>query len=217
VTQPLIRVVLGQRGTGKSTLARQLVADERRLLIFDPMAEHDALRLDYDDFAAYLDDNGDNDPLRVALTDLDAGEEFCAFAWVLSGRRPGLAVFIEEADLIAPPGQEPPILRRLIAQGRHRGVAVVACSRRPAEVSRFLTAQAHELYLFRMVEPRDLAYIRAFCGADVSAMVQALGPHDHVAWTVNGHQLVRGQGGALQLAEKGRTAPKNVDTLTGET
>lgn len=205
-TQPLVRVVLGMRGTGKSTLARQLVAPERRLLIFDPMAEHDALRLDYDDFLAYLDDHADADRFRVALTDLDAGEEFCALAWVLAGRRAELTVFLEEADLIASPGQEPPIFRRLIAQGRHRGIAVVACSRRPAEVSRFLTANAHELYLFRTGEPRDVAYVRAFCGVEVSDAVQGLERFQHVRWTVEGFQLV-GNGGP---------EPKKVDKTVSE-
>lgn len=169
---PIICVV-GRRGTGKTTKARELVADARRLLVHDPFAEHDALHLDYGPFCDYLDASP-LDQYRVALIEGGAEEEFCATAWAIGetyeqrGDRDGFTVLLEEADLVAQPGRETPVFRRLCAQGRHYAIRLFACSRRPAEVSRLLTSQAAEFYVFQMQEPKDMTYLGGLLGKDVA-------------------------------------------------
>jgi hypothetical protein len=180
-----VRCIFGMAGHGKTTLARQLVAGERRLLAWDPDGEHDVLRLQWDDFCAFMD----REPatFRVGLQDDDdLAEHFCAVAWELGAERASgtrLVVLMEEADEVAIPGQEPPIVKRLIRRGRHHGIEVVACSRRPAEVSRRLTSQARELYLFSTQEPKDLTYLRTFVGPEPTEAVAQLGRFEYVHWT----------------------------------
>lgn len=192
---PIIRCNFGMRGYGKSTLARALVRPRPRLLVHDPMKEHEALQLEIQPFEDYLDANT-LERFRVAM--ITPGEEayFCAIAWEI-GERIGrenelcLAVLLEEADLIAPPGREPWILKRLAAQGRHWGIELIPCSRRPSEVSRHLTANADELNIFRTQEPRDLAYYRQFIDGDAVDAVALLDKYEFIHWTLEGWEQRR--------------------------
>lgn len=70
----------------------------------------------------------------------------------------------EEVDFFISPQKLDPAFSRLIRYGRHRGVEMICISRRPAEVNRNLTAQASRLFIFRMHEPRDIAYFRTLIG-----------------------------------------------------
>jgi DNA helicase HerA-like ATPase len=193
--QPIVRVVLGMRGYGKTTLARTLIAAAPRVVGHDPRREYDALPLAWPEFVAYVD-RMPVDRFRVTCTDAATGheEELCAWCYALGEDlnpeegMPGgeVMVLLEEADQIAAPGRESKIFKRLVSQGRHIGLAIVAVSRRPAEVSRFLTANADELYIFRTQEPRELEYLRAFIGTEAAAAVQQLQKFEHVFWTPEG-------------------------------
>ena len=54
---PLVRCNFGMRGYGKSTLARAMVRARPRLLVCDPMIEHEALALEIGEFESYIDQN----------------------------------------------------------------------------------------------------------------------------------------------------------------
>lgn len=188
-----IRCVLGMRGFGKSTVARRLVADRRRLLVYDSRREHQAiaLPLDYSDFENYVDAAAADDfarPFRVALIEESYEEDFCALAWVVGVRLrgAGVTVLIDEADLVAQPGRETRIFKRLAAQGRHEAIELIACARRPVELSRFVTAFADEFYLCRTQEPDDLRFLRSIVGADAAAAVAELPKFQCVRWTLDG-------------------------------
>lgn len=187
--RPPVRFVCGIRGHGKSTMARQLVVAAPRLLAYDPFGEHDALALAYNDLVDFLDYAESLDRFRVGLAEAGHEEDFCALALVIGRRlqqeqppRP-LLVLLEEADLIARPGQESPVFQDLVARGRHEGIELVCVSRRPAEVSRLITSQAEFFYCFRTQEPRDVTYLRGYIGEAAAAAVQQLPPFRYVAWT----------------------------------
>lgn len=169
-------------------MARQLTAAAPRVLAYDPFSEHDALPLDYHDLVDYLDYAESLGAFRVGLEEAGHEEDFCALAIAL-GRRlqqecppGGLLVLLEEADLIARPGQEPPVFQDLVARGRHAGIELVAVSRRPAEVSRLITSQAEYFYVFRTQEPRDVVYLRGYIGEAAAGAAQQLSAFRYVAW-----------------------------------
>jgi len=188
ITQPPVRFVCGIRGHGKTTMARQLVAAAPRLLAYDPFGEHDALGLDYGELVDYLDYVDSLDAFRVGLREAGREEDFCALALVVGRRlqqeQPArqLVVLLEEADLVARPGQEPPVFQDLVARGRHAGIELIAVSRRPAEVSRLITSQAEFFYVFRTQEPRDVTYLRSYIGESAAAATQQLDAFHYVAW-----------------------------------
>ncbi len=188
-TQPPVRFLCGIRGYGKSTMARHLVTGAPRLLAYDPFGEHDALALDFADLVDFLDYAPSLAGFRVSLREAGHEADFCGLALAvareLQREQPpgGLTVLLEEADLIARPGQEPPVFQDLIARGRHDGIELVAVSRRPAEVSRLITSQAEFFYVFRTQEPRDVTYLRGYIGEAAAGAVQQLPKFRYVAWS----------------------------------
>jgi len=110
VTPAPVRCVFGMRGFGKTTLARELVAAEPRVLAYDPLDEHGCLALEWEAFKAYVEANLPRPRFRLALVDdAEWSEDFCAIARVLAERQPGYTLLLEEADLVAEPGHEPPV------------------------------------------------------------------------------------------------------------
>lgn len=188
MTDAPILCIFGQRGYGKSTLARPLVERDARLLAYDLQREHDCLPLDYRGFCEYLDALPALDTFRVGLTEIGEEEHFAAIAWELAGRLEGrgLTFFLEEAQHVAPNRAEPPIVKRLIAEGRHWAVKIVACSRRPSEMSRLLSSQAEEIFVFRTHEPDDLTYLRAFLSREHVDELPHFARFEYLHWTVAG-------------------------------
>jgi len=187
--QPPVHFVCGIRGHGKTTKARELVADRPRLLAYDPFREHDVLHLDWSELCDFLDYAESLERFRVGLSEPGHEAHFCALALVVGHRLQQeprarqLVTLLEEADLLARPGQEPPVLADLVARGRHEGIELVAVSRRPAEVSRLITSQAEHFYVFRTQEPRDVAYLRSYIGETAAAAVQQLPKFHYVSWS----------------------------------
>jgi len=176
VSDAPIRFVCGIRGRGKTCKARELVKAAPRLLACDPMAEYDALALEFADFREYLDTYHTRDRYRVALVEPGWEEWFTALAWETAQDKRGLTVVLEEADMIARPGAESESFRHLCARGRHFNIDLVICSRRPAEVSRLATAMAAEFYVFQTQEPADLKYLASMIGGDAAELVPQLAP-----------------------------------------
>jgi hypothetical protein len=200
----MITCVFGIRGMGKTRLARRLIADQPRVLAFDPYGEHVALRFDdAQPLVRYLDDVAPRKRFRCAVTawrssdPTEDADYFCAVCWATARVAGDVLAVFEEVDIIAPPGREPRQFRRLVAQGRHAGgqghtgVSILSTSRRPAEVSRLLTSQAEEIYSFRIQEPADLAYFRSVIGREPTDAIPDLAPGEYVAWSASHWSVCR--------------------------
>lgn len=55
---------------------------------------------------------------------------------------------------------EAPCFDQLIRYGRNKNVSIITGCRRPAELSRNITAAANQLYAFKTHEPRDIDYFQ---------------------------------------------------------
>ena len=123
-------LILGRRGTGKTTLALKLAEawPRRRVIAHDPMAQMTK-------YPAIP-----KPPERPKL-------------------RNGVLLLLDEVDLLAPPsGYAAEWIRDAVHYGRHEGYTIIACARRPANVHRDMSALATVVYLGRITEPRDLKY-----------------------------------------------------------
>jgi hypothetical protein len=85
--------------------------------------------------------------------------------------RRNLAFAVDELDFWYPSAQNPvgEGIRNLIRYGRHYGQHLYVCVRRPANVARDVSALA-DAWIFPLREPRDCAFIRAYCGVDPSTL-----------------------------------------------
>lgn len=72
---------------------------------------------------------------------------------------PGNLLLLDEIDLLAGAhGYLHSWVREAVHYGRHLGISIIGCARRPANIHRDLTALATTVYLGQTTEPRDLDY-----------------------------------------------------------
>ncbi|MBA7477984.1 hypothetical protein ES707_13399 [subsurface metagenome] len=167
----MMATIIGTRGTGKSTLLKNIMRRER-LLVIDTLGEHAG---DVDRFFEW-DPKGlaefFKEPrrrFRVGFQPKPDSGEFeaaCDLVWALGD----VTVIIDEIDQYARAGVVPDALQRLIMLGRHRGISGAATVRRPPDMPRAWTAVSDRWAIFRVTEPRDLAYLAGVLGQEVNVV-----------------------------------------------
>ncbi|GAJ02273.1 unnamed protein product [marine sediment metagenome] len=163
--------VIGTRGTGKSTLLKNIMHRDR-LLVIDTLGEHAGeldtfFRWDAQGLAEFF--SRDRKRFRVGFQpkpDTGEFEAACELAWALGN----LTVLVDEVDQYAQAGVVPIPLQRLIMLGRHRAISGAATVRRPPDMPRAWTAVSDRWAIFRVTEPRDLAYLAGVLGDEVKVV-----------------------------------------------
>ena len=89
---------------------------------------------------------------------------------------------IDEVDRFTTASYAPPGLDYLINQGRHVQVSLVCTSRRPAQIPRELTSQAHQFFVFKNTEPGDLAYLQPYLGKEATDRLPTLDDYTFLLW-----------------------------------
>lgn len=192
--QNRIVAIIGRKGTGKSTKLAEILAEQDRVLIFDPMAEHDFIPNETDSLDELREFFKWNRKKAQWAATYVPGEEIEEdveeVAKIVYGRG-DLAFGIEEVPLICSPGHLPPMLGKLVRTGRHKRLNIYWTAQRAGECSRTLTSLTDEFILFSQTEPRDLDAIAARCGSPVADQVAQLGAHDFITWDVARRQLTQ--------------------------
>lgn len=107
----------------------------------------------------------------------EALNDFCAFVW--PWRNIWLCVEeVSEGTRSPSAAGMPPELRRIVNQGRHKGINQIFCGLRYAEIPRPISAGADVQILFRCQEPLDLDSMRSRIGSEATGKVQGLGQHE---------------------------------------
>jgi hypothetical protein len=186
-----IVLIVGFRGSGKSTVASIILKANNGVFLFDPHGD-DVYRQVFPNTARSVEELEDYsrwrraaNPRRVALRYVPDGrldpyaalDGFCA--WVWAWRNVWLCVeeVSESCKGVSAQGM-PPELRRIVNQGRHRALNQVYCGLRYAEIPRPISAGADVQILFRSQEPLDLDAMRARIGSEATEKVQGLGQHE---------------------------------------
>ena len=186
------RVYLGRGGSGKSTLARHHLERVPRLLVFDTL--HEPANADACDFVVYtmpalvnvLRHAGAR-PVRICWRgNMAHGYESYELANEAAWAARDLWLLWEEVDVYIGAHRLPPWAYRIVNMGRHRGLKLIACARRPARVSRDLTANATRIVIFSTSEPADVAYMRDLAGDEAASCLAGLAPREAVDWTPSG-------------------------------
>ena len=185
-----IVLVCGFRGSGKSTLAAGILRRNGGTFVFDPHCDpvyqwvSNTARTPAE-LADYSRWHREAKPKRTALRYIPDGRldpfdslnDFCGWGW--TWRNIWLCVEeVSEATRSPSAAGMPPEVRRLVNQGRHRGISQIYCGLRYAEIPRPISAGADVQILFRCQEPLDLDSMRARIGAEATDKVQGLGSHE---------------------------------------
>lgn len=134
--------IAGQRGTGKTFKAKELIAGMERVVIYDPVGEYD--------------------PNFSYVPETDSVEEFEAFMkkiWFMGN----VMVVVDEAErFMRNNGVLMPYTYKVLNTGRHRNIGMVMLTRRLAEFHKTPFGLSAVIILFRLFSPNDIAYISGF-------------------------------------------------------
>lgn len=172
-----IVVLFGRKGSGKTYLANNMVRSLDRLVILDSLCEYTegVVIEELESFIDYLRRNL-RGKFRVILRLTEDEDITLAFRALWAGF--DYTLVIEEADYYCNPANIDEGFMRLIKYGRHRRINLIAISRRPAEVSRHVTAQADTIISFKQSENRDVDYLVQRLGKEANC-VRDLGLYEY--------------------------------------
>lgn len=181
VRRNFVRCTFGRKGSGKSySIKTRLRAHRGSICIWDTLSEYAGPASDnpvpgavlYPSVRELALASSQRRLARVAVVQ-DRRDQFDAWCrWALAAG-PRLLV-IDEVNLYCGPARGSEPLLELLRIGRHSCIDIEFAARRPAEVHRDLTAQADELVFFRTTEPRDLLWIREYCGEAFASRLPTL-------------------------------------------
>jgi DNA helicase HerA-like ATPase len=160
--------VLGHKGSGKSTLVKEIVEEHPRVITFDTMGEYDNAIETFPEAVRELGklEHARRFKIAIRLPEDEDALEAMEVAYELTGT---LVVF-EETSFYCSPSYLPTILKKFVRYGRHREISQIYVSRRPAEIHRDLTAQSDLIVSFRQHEPADVDYLRKLMGPEADKL-----------------------------------------------
>lgn len=220
--QAPIVACFGRRGVGKTTLARTVARHQSRLVVWDYLSEYGPLAFRTSDpaslgeYLAWARGRKFAAARFVPSTGtLDEFETFCATAYQSSN----MLVVVEEAAAVCQASYLSPAFGRIVRQGRHRGLGLLWCTQRLAEVSRTLTSLTDVWAGFSLSEPGDLQALALRCGREYADEVAALPRFQWVGFDVDSQETFAGaerlqvlwgapSGGWLETTKEEKTASK---------
>lgn len=156
----------GKRGAGKTTaIAGQLNDCRAPVVVLDILGNFsdvgDVKTTNAKDTILWIkkiveDPNEENEIIVFQCADPDLAIDYISSALWEAG---GGTLVIDEADGFSL--AQAPCFDQLVRYGRNRNVDIITGCRRPAEISRNITAGANQLFAFQTQEPRDIDYFRS--------------------------------------------------------
>jgi hypothetical protein len=180
---------IGPTGSGKSYMAAQIMSRSERCAVYQlkriheenafAMVADDIIDSDIAVFAkklgepkfryVYLCQPPEIDGKKLVCPDLDIFIQACYI-------RERMSMIIDEAHFFCDPWHIPVFFRQAVVMGRSRFLDTMYCAQKFSTISKELTANTHELYIWRIVEPGDLNSIAERCGQDCAEAIQNLRP-----------------------------------------
>lgn len=184
ITEKKVKLIFGKRGSGKSYLAKKLIAAEQRLFIWDRMGEYDQgvvftaeEKPMFQEFFQHVY----RGKFRIIYRPLHPKEEII---WIsdLVYTLGDVTFLVEEIDSICTPWIIEESFEAILNRGRHKDITLIGVTPAPFGIHRDLTRQAKEIYIFSTNEPRDREYLRNLLGSEIEEKLNGLGLYEYVLW-----------------------------------
>lgn len=168
--------VAGRTGSGKTTLARELLKKVRRLVVCDTKGDLDAWGcVEWGKESKKLLLRGE--PIRVRVmaplkASAQEAQEFWDNVFETAYDAGDVRIYIDELYGIVPkPSLEPPSLKAIYTRGRSVHVTMCALTQRPAWVPMHAKSESSHYFCFRLNLPDDRKSMAAFMGEEVAERI----------------------------------------------
>lgn len=153
--------ILGKKGSGKTTLTRQIAQEQNRVIFFDANGEYDAQHIcwGYQECIETLVKTEEEKYTSLSLRCYDTKESIALMGLCFHLNNTWLV--IDEASLYCSPVSMPTEIGKLVRFGRHKELSLIVVARRASEIPRDITANSDIVISFAQREPRDVAYLNA--------------------------------------------------------
>jgi hypothetical protein len=196
--QNVILGIIGRKGTGKSTLTKEILQHGEREFIFDTAGDHtwvpdrfteidQAYQYIFDQasspapfIGSFVPEGDDDETLQRDFSEISTA------IWE-SGN---VTYVVEELPMLSNPQWAPPRFNRILRLGRHRAINIAYTGQRASEVPRRATGATDVFVLFHTSEPTDLDRIAERCGPETAAIVRKLAEHEFVVYDVRSRSLI---------------------------
>lgn len=188
-------LVIGKRGSGKSYLTKKMIAEHRRLLVYDIMSEYTGgivFETETNDKFSQFWGHVYKKDFKLIFRPIQPKQEIDHLARLVFALG-DMTFVVEEIDSICTAYDLPESFSRIIARGRHRNITLVGVTPAPFGIHRDLTRQAKEIYIFNTKEPRDRDYLKNLLGQEIEAKLDALEQYEYVKWEDGKEQLEIGK------------------------
>lgn len=168
--------LVGATGTGKTYMARYLLARVPRLVALDPKGtlKNQWGLTEWNRSSRRALARGE--PLRVRATAEPGDNDFYESVLGDAYDAGNVIIYIDEVYGVAPVGSRPgPMLSAVYTRGREFGIGVVAATQRPTWVPLFIFSEADNYIMFRLKLQNDRRRMAEFMGPDVLSDVRS--PH----------------------------------------
>ncbi len=158
-------LILGRTGSGKTTLAKEIMQQFPRRITLDPLEEYNSgvIVRDFTRLYEYLTRPGfdaERDPFVLTFRARSTVDREFLFKFVKEMN--DILLTVEEAEIYLDPRSLNEDFSDLINYGRHREISLLAIARRVPEISIEFRAQITEFITFRQFEPRDLDLLERY-------------------------------------------------------
>jgi len=149
---------MAKKGCGKSTRANGMIlerASKKRVLVYDTLNEYDYKPLDTEQFLKAKKGVWKVSPINVT----DEHEYFstiCKFVYEVGD----VVLVVDEIDMYCSASTQVEYMTKICRYGRHKGVDLIAITRRPHDLPRSITAMTDEFHISKIQEPRDVIYLK---------------------------------------------------------
>lgn len=207
MSQNVLTVILGRKGTGKTTVAVDLISQEAkargRVVVIDPVGEYpNGVQISPSDPA--LDFYLSNSRFRIAIHPVRVADLNLIVPKIL--RTGNLLAVIDEAQLFQDASQIPDVLIDLVTLGRRPRVDQIWITQRPTLLHKDVTSQLDVAFLFGAAEPRDLDYLGKRISVAAAEKVSQLRPFEYVRFQ-SPDTYTTGTVNKIQLAGQKRVPP----------
>jgi len=197
--QPRIIAVIGASGSGKSLWVKSNIIRSKlvrsRLLVWDYMREYGALTAQQvADIPALVELVRAKrfavafQPSFEAKARARQFDHFCRAAYALGD----CAMVVEELSFVTMPSFAPPAWSMVTCTGRHKGLTVVGCSQRPAQIDKNFFGNCSTVHCGRLNDVNDVRVMARVLGVP-EAELRELAPLDWIERDMATGKITRGQ------------------------